>query len=102
MRWEHIIKDGKTNDRKWEFKQNGVVLGTIYRRPGSRPPLPPQDECYSLWVSVPFIFQRNPVGQSTHKFETLEEAQKAFVDLCREQALPWCKEIVDFFGTTDV
>lgn len=77
------------NDRKWELKRNDIVLATIYHKP--------LNEKYSLYVSAPFIFAKPGNMGITHQFETLEEAKEQFVVLCKEKALPWCREMVNHF-----
>lgn len=90
--WTQVVKkSGEINDRKWELKRNDVVLGTIYHQAA--------DGKYSLWVSSPLIYQVLPFAGKTHKFDTLQSAQEGFYLLCKEKALPWCREVVKWFET---
>ena len=81
----------KIQERKWELKNDdGVVMATIFHKP--------LDKRFSLWVSSPRIFAKLSNPGITHRLDTLEEAQESFENLCKEQALPWCKAILEYFG----
>lgn len=88
-------------DRKWELKHNGVVLGTIFRKP-NHPKMPSKyADQYSLYVSSPKVYDRFSEVARTHMFDTFEEAVEAFETLGRAQVLPWAETIVDYFIERD-
>lgn len=89
--WLKVIKDGEVNDRKWELKYDGVLLATIFHKPTGK---------YSLWVSVPMIFDEsnrkiNLIAQ-TYLYSSLEEAKEGFKLHLQERILPWCKSVCDY------
>ena len=99
MEWTQIVKkNGEINERKWELKFNDVVLGTIYHQPSDK---------YAVYVSSPVIYKKVlSVAGETYTFDSFEEAQKGFIELVQERALPWCSGIIDFLscnsGSKDV
>jgi len=79
----------KIEDRKWELKNNNVVLGTIYLKATGK---------YSLYVSVPVIYEKfHPIGK-TYQFNKLEDAQKGFIDLCRKKLVPWFDSLFSYLN----
>jgi len=81
----------KIKDRKWELKHNGIVLATIYHRP--------TDNMWSLYVSSPVIYSTHQVIGKTYQYSTMRDAQQAFLDLCKEKAVPWCSAMVEYFSS---
>jgi hypothetical protein len=81
----------KIKDRKWELKHNNVVLATIFHRP--------TDGLWSLYISSPIIYEYHHITGKTHRFQSMKEAQQAFLELGTKMALPWCRSMVDYFSS---
>ncbi len=88
------LTEKKFHDRKWELKQDGTVLATIFKQPAafSTP------ERYSLYVSSPKLYEKFFESGRTHKYETFEEATEAFDKMAREEVIPWAKAVLAHFA----
>ena len=78
----------KIEDRKWELKNNDIVLATIYHKPSGK---------YSLYVCTPLIFEKlvDVMGR-TYLFPSLDEAKVGFEKLLIEKVLPWAQSVISF------
>lgn len=89
-----VAVDGAWNAisaRKWEFRFNGVVLGTIFHKPVTNR--------YSLWVSVPVVVQKvHSFTYETYQFDTFNEAEVGFRKVLLEKCMPWCKSVIEFLN----
>ena len=90
--WQSVEKFGVIDDRKWELKHNGVVLGTIYHKPlGGK---------YSVWISTPLVFDQSKrkyslIGQ-TYQLDNLEQAKEKFDELLNSQVAAWATAVADY------
>jgi len=91
----------KLNDRKWEVKHNGIVLGTIFHKPTSklRARIGASTKArYSLYLSVPRLRKIAVEHGESPMFDTFEEAQEAFDKIYQEEFLPWLEGFLDHYG----
>ncbi len=82
------------NDRKWEMKMDGVVLGTIYHK---------ANDTFSVWVSTPMVFTKVPsIIADTYKFSNFDEAKAGFDKLLREKVFNWAATVLQYFHQDSV
>ena len=91
--WTNVVTDNKINERKWELKHNGILLATIFHKPTDQ---------YSLWVSVPMIFDEskrkiNLIAQ-TYLYNSLVEAKAGFERHIKLSINPWCSAVCSYYG----
>lgn len=89
------LTEKKFHDRKWELKQDGQVLATIFRQVAAFG----NPEKYSLYVSSPKLYANySDAGNKTHQFDTFEEAVAAFEEKVREEVVPWATAVLAYFA----
>ncbi|KKN14325.1 hypothetical protein LCGC14_0997270 [marine sediment metagenome] len=91
MEWQHIVRNGIVNDKKWELKNNNIVLGTIFHQPTDK---------FAVYISVPVVYEKvYAMAGKTHTFDSFEEAKQGFIDLTKDQVLSWCRELITHLGS---
>lgn len=77
----------RLTERKWEFRYNNIVLGTIFHKP--------TNDKFSLFLKTPDLYKKvHQIAADTFMFDNFEEAALQLFILLRERAEPWCYAVI--------